>query len=52
MKHEMTQWRCFVQTHLLFVAIHGLMWSFSVTFKHKMTLMHSNVPLVTQHHFI
>ena len=38
MKHEITQWKCFVQTHLLFVTIYGLMWSSSVTFKHKMTL--------------
>ena len=52
MKYEMTQWKCFVQTHLHFVAIYGLMWSSSVTFKHKMTLMHSNVSLVTRHHFI
>ena len=29
----MTQWKCFVQTHLLFVTIHGLVWSSSVTFK-------------------
>ena len=52
MKHEMTQWKCFVQTHLLFVTIYGLMSSSSVTFKHKMTLAHSNVLLVTQHHYI
>ena len=48
----MTQWKCFVQTHLLFVTIHGLVWSSSVTFKHKMMLVHSNVSLVTRHHFI
>ena len=48
----MTQWKCFVQTYLLFVSIHGLMWSCSVIFKHKMMLVHSNVSLVTQHHFI
>ena len=48
----MTQWKCFVQTHLDFVTIYGLMWSSSVTFKHKMTLVHSNVSLVTPHHFI
>ena len=34
MKHEMTRWKCFVQTYLLFVTIYCLMWSFSVTFKH------------------
>ena len=32
----MTQWKCFAQTHFLFVAIYGLVWSSSVTFKHKM----------------
>ena len=48
----MTQWKCFVQTHLHFVTTYGLMWSSSVTFKHKMTLVHSNVSLVTRHHFI
>ena len=47
MKHEMTQWKCFVQTHLLFVTIYGLMGSSSVTFKYKMTLVDSNVSLVT-----
>ena len=52
MKHEMTQWKCFVQTHLVFVTIYGLVWSSSVTFKHKMMLVHSNVSLVTRHHFI
>ena len=52
MKHEMTQWKYFVQTHLLFVTIYDLVWSYSVTFKHKMTLVHSNVSLVTRHHFI
>ena len=31
MKHEMTRWKCFVQTHLLFVTIYGLVWSSSVT---------------------
>ena len=36
----MTQWKCFVQTHLLFVTIYGLMWSSLVTFKHKMMLVH------------
>ena len=35
----MTQWKCFVQTHLLFVTMYGLMW----TFKHKMMLVHPNV---------
>ena len=48
----MTQWKCFFQTHLLFVPIYGLMWSSLVTFKHKMTLVHSNVSLVKQHHVI
>ena len=48
----MTQWKCFVQTHLLFVTIYGLVWSSSVTFKHKMTLVHFNVSLVTRHHFL
>ena len=33
MKHEMTQWKCFVQTHLLFVTICGLARNSSVTFK-------------------
>ena len=42
----MTQWKCFVQTHLLFVPIHGLMWISLMTFKHKMMLVHSNVSLV------
>ena len=48
----MTQWKCFVQTHLLFVTMYGLVCSSSVTFKHQMKLVHSNVSLVTQHHFI
>ena len=30
------RWKCFVQTHFLSVTIFGLMWSSSVTFKHKM----------------
>ena len=51
MKHEITQWKCFVQTHLLFVTIYGLVWSSSVTFKHKMMLVHFNVSLVIRHHF-
>ena len=34
----MTQWKYFVQTHLLLMTIYGLMWSPLVTFKHKMTL--------------
>ena len=38
--------------HTFFVTIHGLMWSSSVSFKHKMMLVHSNVSLVTWHHFI
>ena len=42
----MTQWKCFVQTHLLFVTTYGLVWSSSVT------LVHSNVSLVMRHHFI
>ena len=29
----MTQWKCFVQAHLLFVTTYGLVWSSSVTFK-------------------
>ena len=49
MKHEMTQWKCFVHTHLLFVTIYGLVWNSSVTFKHKMMLVHSNMALVTRH---
>ena len=52
MKHEMTQWKCFVQAHVLVVTIHGLVWSSSVTFKHEMTLVHSNMSLVMRHHFI
>ena len=52
MKHEMTKWKCFVQTHLLFVTIYGLVWSSSVTFEHKMMLVHSNVSLATRHHSI
>ena len=28
----MTQWKCFVQTHLLFVTIYGLVWSSSMEF--------------------
>ena len=35
----MTQWKCFVRTHLLFVTAYGLMWSSLVTFKHNMTLV-------------
>ena len=46
----MTQWKCIVQMYLLFVTIYGLVWSSSVNF--KMTLVHSNVSLVTRHHFI
>ena len=37
---------CFVQTHLLFVPIYGLMWSSLMTFKHNMMLVLSNVSLV------
>ena len=33
MKYEMTQWKFFVQTHLLFVTIYCLVWSSKVTFK-------------------
>ena len=44
----MTQWKCFVQTQLLFVTIYGLVWSSSVTFKHKMTLVQFNVSLVVR----
>ena len=42
----MTQWKCFAQTYPLFVTTYGLVWSSSVTLKHKMMLVHSNVPLV------
>ena len=35
MKYEITE------THLLFVTIYGLVWSSSVTLKHKMMLVHS-----------
>ena len=48
----MIQWKCFVQILLLFVTIDDLVWSCSVTFKCKMTLVYSNVSLVTRHHFI
>ena len=32
----MTQWKCFIQTHLLFVIIYGLLWSSSVKLKNCM----------------
>ena len=48
----MIQWKCLVQTRLLFVTIYGLVWSSSGTFKHKMMLVDSNVSLVMRHHFI
>ena len=51
MKHEMARWKCFVQTHL-FVTIYGLVWSSSVTFKHKKTLGHRPMSLATRHRFI
>ena len=43
-EHEMTQWKCFVPAHLLFVTIYGLMWSSSVKFKIRWLWLASQLP--------
>ena len=45
MRHELTQWKCFVPDTPSF---YDHIW----IFKHKMTLLHFNVSLVMRHHFI